>query len=198
MAARWGLILNFENGNVSKHSLGEPNARLGGSVGAAFARKALPTFEQFQSGARDSRSKTAGGLESRDQGRPIGVSGVIYRGSLLDEAFNDGWAGKTLREVTPLSMQPLIISASEHCVSTGCAIYFGSSHQRWRRIRDRVGASSLALRQKRPRQDHRRVAAIEKSGKDDRTRHGRQGIRGPIGGPLYRRGYRPQASINPL
>jgi hypothetical protein len=48
---------------------------------------------------------------------------ALYRGRLLDEAFNEGWTGKTLREVTPPSLQPAIISASEHCVSSGCAIY---------------------------------------------------------------------------
>jgi len=48
---------------------------------------------------------------------------ALYRGRLVDEAFNDAWTGKTLREVTPPSLQPAIIGASEHCVSTGCAVY---------------------------------------------------------------------------
>ena len=48
---------------------------------------------------------------------------ALYRGTLVDEAFSDRWTGKTLREITPPSLQPAIIGASEHCVSTGCAVY---------------------------------------------------------------------------
>jgi hypothetical protein len=29
---------------------------------------------------------------------------ALYRGKLLDEAFNEGWAGKTLAEITPPSL----------------------------------------------------------------------------------------------
>jgi hypothetical protein len=48
---------------------------------------------------------------------------ALYRGKLLDEAFNEGWAGKTLAEITPPSLRDPIISASNHCASTGCAVY---------------------------------------------------------------------------
>ena len=41
----------------------------------------------------------------------------------MDEAFDNSWTGKTLAEVTPPSLQVPIISASEHCASTGCAVY---------------------------------------------------------------------------
>jgi hypothetical protein len=48
---------------------------------------------------------------------------ALYRGKLLDEAFNEGWAGKTLAEITPPSLRDPIISVSNHCASTGCAVY---------------------------------------------------------------------------
>jgi hypothetical protein len=48
---------------------------------------------------------------------------ALYRGRLLDEAFKDGWSGKTLAEVTPPSLQVAIISGSEHCANTGNAVF---------------------------------------------------------------------------
>ena len=48
---------------------------------------------------------------------------ALYRGGLIGEAFNDGWVGKTLTEVTPPSLQSAIISASDQCAATGRAVY---------------------------------------------------------------------------
>ena len=48
---------------------------------------------------------------------------ALYRGSLLDEAFNEGWTGKTLAEITPPSLRTAIISPSEHCATNGCGVY---------------------------------------------------------------------------
>jgi hypothetical protein len=48
---------------------------------------------------------------------------ALYRGSLIGEAVNEGWVGKTLDEVTPPSLRSPIVNASTHCANTGCAIY---------------------------------------------------------------------------
>ena len=47
----------------------------------------------------------------------------MYLGSLIDDAFNDGWTGKTVAEITPPSLQPAIIDPSRQCAITGCAVY---------------------------------------------------------------------------
>jgi hypothetical protein len=48
---------------------------------------------------------------------------ALYRGSLLNQAFKDDWIGKTLTEIIPPSLRSAIISASDHCAMTGCAVY---------------------------------------------------------------------------
>jgi hypothetical protein len=82
----------------------------------------LPSFDQFDPGPKvhDPKQLAVWKVEGSDAEL---VFRAMYRGSLLDEAFNVGWTGKTLAEVTPPSLQPAIIGASNHCVSSGCAIY---------------------------------------------------------------------------
>jgi hypothetical protein len=82
----------------------------------------LPAFEQFDPDPRvhDPKQLAVWKVETNN-GQT--VFRAMYRGSLLDEAFNDGWTGKTLAEVTPPSLRSVIISASHQCASTGCAIY---------------------------------------------------------------------------
>jgi hypothetical protein len=114
------LTLAFENGTVhnirsiSQHGLAVAWARL--------AKNGLPSFDHFESDPRvhDPKQLAVWKVETDNTET---VFRALYRGSLLDEAFNDGWIGKTLAEVTPPSLQPAIISASQQCAATGCAIY---------------------------------------------------------------------------
>jgi hypothetical protein len=112
--------LNFENGTVqsirsiSQHGLAVAWARL--------ANDGLPSFDQFDPDPRvhDPKQLAAWKVETNNDQL---VFRALYRGSLLDEAFNDGWIGKTLAEVTPQSLRSVIISASHQCAATGCAVY---------------------------------------------------------------------------
>jgi hypothetical protein len=115
-----GLTLNFENGTV--HSIRSVSQRALAASWARLCNEGLPSFDQFdpEPGIHDPKQLVAWKVEIKDGQL---VFRALYRGRLVDEAFNDGWAGKTLREVTPPSLQPAIIGASDHCVSTGCAIY---------------------------------------------------------------------------
>jgi hypothetical protein len=118
--ARKGLTLNFENGTV--HSIRSVSQRALAAAWARLCNEGLPSFDQFdpEPGVHDPKQLVAWKVEIKDDQL---VFRALYRGRLVDEAFNDGWTGKTLREVTPPSLQPLIICASEHCVSTGYAVY---------------------------------------------------------------------------
>jgi hypothetical protein len=119
-SARRGPALNFANGTA--HSIRSVSQRALAASWARLGKEGLPSFDQFnpEPGIHDPKQLVVWKVEVNDAQL---VFRALYRGSSLDEAFNDGWAGKTLREVTPPSLQPAIIGASEHCVSTGCAIY---------------------------------------------------------------------------
>lgn len=112
--------MNFENGTVhrirsiSQHGLAVAWARL--------AKGGLPSFDKFDPDPRvhDPKQLAVWKVESNNAET---VFRALYRGNLIDEAFNDGWIGKTLTEVTPPSLQPAIISASHQCAKSGCAIY---------------------------------------------------------------------------
>jgi hypothetical protein len=112
--------LNFENGTF--HSIRSVSQRALAGSWARLCEKGLPSFDAFdpEPGTHDPKQLAVWKVEV-DAGQM--VFRALYRGRLLDEAFNVGWAGKTLREVTPPSLQPAIVGASEHCASTGCAIY---------------------------------------------------------------------------
>jgi hypothetical protein len=112
--------LKFENGTV--HSIRSASQRALAVSWARLGKEGLPSFDRFdpEPGAHDPKKlvvwkvEVIGGLlEHR----------ALYRGKLLDESFSDSWTGKTLREVTPRSLQSAVIAASDHCVSTGCAVY---------------------------------------------------------------------------
>jgi hypothetical protein len=115
-----GPTLNFENGTI--HSIRSVSQRALAASWARLCEQGLPSFDQFdpEPGAHDPKQLVAWKVEMKDNQM---VFRALYRGRLVDEAFNDGWTGKTLREVTPPSLQPAIIGASEHCVSTGLAVY---------------------------------------------------------------------------
>jgi hypothetical protein len=114
------LTLNFENGTLQ--SIRSASQRALTVSWARLCKEGLPSFDQFdpEPGTHDPKQLVVWKVELKD-GQP--VFRALYRGRLIDEAFNDGWAGKTLREVTPPAMQPAILGASDHCVSTGCAVY---------------------------------------------------------------------------
>jgi len=114
------LTLNFENGTVQ--GIRSVSQRALATSWARHSQEGLPAFDQFdpEPGIHDPKQLVAWKVEIKDNQL---VFRALYRGKLLDEAFNDAWAGKTLSEVTPPKLQPAIISASEHCVGTGCAIY---------------------------------------------------------------------------
>jgi hypothetical protein len=112
--------LDFSNGTI--HSIRSISQRALAASWARLAKDGLPSFDQLEITSRvhDPKQLVVWKVEANSAGI---VFRALYRGRLLDEAFNDGWSGKTLAEVTPPSLQPAIISASEHCVSTGCGIY---------------------------------------------------------------------------
>jgi hypothetical protein len=112
--------LNFENGTV--HSIRSISQRGLALAWARLARDGLPPFDQFEPDPHihDPKQLAVWKVEGNNG---QAVFRALYRGSLIDEAFNEGWIGKTLTEVTPLSLQPAIISASHQCATTGCAIY---------------------------------------------------------------------------
>ena len=112
--------MKFENGTID--DIRSSSQRGLAAFWARLAKNGLPSFDQFSPGpgVHDPKQLAVWKVEVNDSHL---VFRALYRGSLLDEAFNEGWTGKTLAEVTPPSLQPLIISASDHCVSTGCAIY---------------------------------------------------------------------------
>jgi hypothetical protein len=82
----------------------------------------LPSFEQFEPDPHVHDPKQLAVWKVEGTGAQTAFR-ALYRGSLIDEAFNEGWIGKTLTEVTPPSLQPAIVSASHQCATTGCAVY---------------------------------------------------------------------------
>jgi hypothetical protein len=112
--------LNFENGTV--HSIRSISQHGLAAAWARLAKNGLPSFDQFDPDPRvhDPKQLAVWKVET-DNAQT--VFRAMYRGSLLDEAFNEGWIGKTLAEITPPSLQPAIIGASDQCATTGCAIY---------------------------------------------------------------------------
>ena len=112
--------MNFENGTVQ--SIRSISQRALADVWAGLARDGLPSFDQFRPGPRVHDPKQLAVWKVEANRTELDFR-ALYRGLLVDEAFSDDWTGKTLREVTPPSLQPAIISASAHCASTGCAVY---------------------------------------------------------------------------
>ncbi len=112
--------MNFENGTL--HSIRSTSQRALAATWARLCKEGLPSFDQFhpEPGIHDPKQLVAWKAETNNSEL---VFRALYRGTLVDEAFNNSWTGKTLRMVTPPSLQPLIIGASEHCVSAGCAVY---------------------------------------------------------------------------
>jgi hypothetical protein len=112
--------LNFENGALQ--SIRSMSQRGLAVLWARLAKQGLPAFDRFAPEARvhDPKQLVVWKVEGTEDQF---VFRALYRGRLVGEAFNDDWAGKTLSEITPSSLQDAIISASDMCASTGCAIY---------------------------------------------------------------------------
>jgi hypothetical protein len=112
--------LNFENGTVD--SIRSISQRGLIAVWARLASRGLPAFDQFHPGTRvhDPKQLVAWKVEGTEDHF---VFRALYRGPLVDEVFSKTWTGKTLAEVTPASLRPAIISASDQSARTGCAIY---------------------------------------------------------------------------
>ena len=112
--------MNFENGTV--HSIRSISQHGLASAWARLAKGALPCFEQFDPDPRvhDPKQLVVWKVEADNERN---VFRALYRGSLLNQAFKDDWIGKTLTEVIPPSLRSAIISASDHCAMTGCAVY---------------------------------------------------------------------------
>jgi hypothetical protein len=119
-AGAGGDTLIFRDGTV--HSIRSISQRGLAAAWARLAKQGLPSFDEFDPGSRvhDPKQLVVWKVEATQSQF---VFRALYRGRLVDEAFNDGWAGKTLTEVTPASLRPAIISASDQCANTGCAIY---------------------------------------------------------------------------
>ncbi|HEV7442891.1 MAG TPA: hypothetical protein VGO18_09885 [Steroidobacteraceae bacterium] len=112
--------MKFENGTA--HSIRSISQRGLAAAWARLAQNGLPSFDQFDPGPKVHDPKQLAVWKVEVNATQL-VFRAMYRGSLLDEAFNEGWTGKTLDEVTPPSLRAAIIGASDHCASTGCAIY---------------------------------------------------------------------------
>jgi hypothetical protein len=84
--------------------------------------RAIPSFHQFQPEDRIHDPKQLA-IWKVETGQDQFVFRALYRGRLLDDAFNEGWVGKTLDEVAPPALRDAIVSASNECAKTGCAIY---------------------------------------------------------------------------
>ena len=112
--------MTFENGTV--HNIRSISQRALAIAWARLAKNGLPSFDRFEPNSRihDPKQLAVWKVEANN---PERVFRALYRGNLIDEAFNEGWIGKTLAEVTPPSLQSAIISASDKCASTGCAVY---------------------------------------------------------------------------
>lgn len=84
--------------------------------------RSIPSFDRFQPEERLHDPKQLA-VWKVEPGGEQPVFRALYRGRLLDEAFNYGWVGKTLDEVAPPGMRETIVTASNECARTGCAIY---------------------------------------------------------------------------
>jgi hypothetical protein len=116
---REGAVI-FEHGTV--HSIRSSSQRGLTAAWAQLASQGLPAFDQFHPGTRvhDPDQLAAWKVEGTEKQF---VFPALYRGRLLDEAFSNSWTGKTLTEVTPVSLRPAIIGASAECARSGCVIY---------------------------------------------------------------------------
>jgi hypothetical protein len=117
----WFSSMKFSNGTVN--NIRSISQRALAIYWARLARvDQIPSFREFDPGPRvhDPKQLAMWNVES-DGGRT--VFRALYRGSLLDEAFNESWIGRTLADVTPPVLRPAIISGSQECVGKRCAIY---------------------------------------------------------------------------
>jgi len=115
-----GIALNFENGTL--HSIRSVSQRALAASWARLGKESMPSFDRFdpEPGIHDPKQLVVWKVEVSDGQLDFRA---LYRGRSIDDAFNEGWTGKTLREVSPPALQPAIMSASDHCASTGCAVY---------------------------------------------------------------------------
>jgi hypothetical protein len=115
-----GIALNFENGTL--HSIRSVSQRALAASWARLGKESMPSFDRFdpEPGIHDPKQLVVWKVEVTDGQLDFRA---LYRGRSIDDAFNEGWTGKTLREVSPPALQPAIMSASDHCASTGCAVY---------------------------------------------------------------------------
>jgi hypothetical protein len=115
-----GIALNFENGTL--HSIRSVSQRALAASWARLGKESMPSFDRFdpEPGIHDPKQLVVWKVEVTDGQLDFRA---LYRGRSIDDAFNEGWIGKTLREVSPPALQPAIMSASDHCASTGCAVY---------------------------------------------------------------------------
>ena len=114
--------MNFDNGTVDSIRSTSQRGLAAYWTRLAIPEQGLPPFDQFAppQGVHDPKQiavwkveRTGGQSEFR----------ALYRGSFIDEAVKDDWVGKTLTEVAPPILRAPIIEASQHCASSGCAIY---------------------------------------------------------------------------
>jgi hypothetical protein len=112
--------LFFENGTVRSIRSGSQRG-LAGTWGH-LASQGLPRFDRFHPDMRVHDPKQLAAWKVEATGDQFVFRG-LYRGPLVDEVFSSSWRGKTLTEVTPACLRPVIVTASDQCARTGCAIY---------------------------------------------------------------------------
>jgi hypothetical protein len=113
--------LEFANGTIDSIKSISQRALVGYWARLAMDGK-IPCFDQFKPGSRVHDPKQLAVWKVEAHPGEIGFRSV-HCGSLLDEAFDQRWSGRTLVDVTPPSMRKWIIEPSTHCVSIGHVIY---------------------------------------------------------------------------
>jgi hypothetical protein len=115
-----GDLMKFPDGTVSDiRSISQRGLAI---YWARLTKKRLPSFHEFNPEQRlhDPKQLAIWNVEAGN-GRP--VFRALYRGSLLDEAFNEGWIGRTLDDLIPEALLPAMSSGSQECFATARAIY---------------------------------------------------------------------------
>jgi hypothetical protein len=113
-------LIKFPDGTVS--DICSISQRGLATYWARLAKDRMPSFQEFDPGQRVHDPKQLA-IWNVEAGSGRTVFRALYRGSLLDEAFNEGWKGRTLDDLIPQALLPTMFSGSQECFAKGCAIY---------------------------------------------------------------------------
>lgn len=68
---------------------------------------------------------------------------ALYQGENISDAFNATWAGKTMEQVTPMSLRRPALDAARECANSGCMVYMVLSA--WESSGTRIDCERLLL-----------------------------------------------------